>query len=75
MAKLKRDRIISEGVSDERSHPQDCNGEEIILIRQLVRQLSRKYRKWPKIESNPLVFFSNFDFFQFFEIEVANERG
>ena len=61
--------------------PQDCNGEKIFLIRYSVRELSRKYRKWPKIESNPLVFFQFSTFLKklkispIFKEEVANGRG
>ena len=65
LTKLKSGRIKSGGVSGERSGSQDCNGEEIILIRQRVRELSRKYWKWPKMESNPLVFFRFPTFFNF----------
>ena len=65
LAKLKCGRMYPEGVSGERSCPQDCNDEENNLIRQPVRELFRKYRKWPKMESNPLVFFRFSTFFKF----------
>ena len=64
-SKLKSARIYTGEVSGERSCSQDCNGEAIFLIRQRVRELSRKYRKWPKMESNPLVFFRFSTFFKF----------
>ena len=52
LANFKSGRIYSGGVSAERSCPQDSNGEVIFLIRPRVRELSWKYRKWPKIAKN-----------------------
>ena len=43
LAKLKSCPIFSGVMLDESSCPQDCNGEQISLIRQTVRELSRKY--------------------------------
>ena len=43
LATLKNSRINLGEMSTESSCPQDSNGEEIILIRQRVRELSKMY--------------------------------